>query len=107
MKSVLLLFAGIALFSCKSVEASPNPCIMVEEFIKQDLSNPNTLEHSVFDCNKESTGYNTWTVLTKISAKNAFGVSQEYIYKVVMKYKGGIDVDIKNWELISMRSEQL
>jgi 3-oxoacyl-[acyl-carrier-protein] synthase-3 len=43
----------------------------------------------------------------KIGAKNAFGVESEFIYKVTLGFTGGDDLDIKNWKLISLRSEEV
>ncbi|WP_329805396.1 hypothetical protein [Flavobacterium facile] len=83
-----------------------NPCMISEDYIKSDLSNPATADFSIFDCVKEFDGINTYTVLKKVSVKNSFGVEKELIYKLSLKYKGGNELDTSSWELVSMRSEE-
>ena len=61
---------------------------------------------SVFDCSKETNSDGSYTILTKISAKNSFGIEKEFIYKVTLSYNGGITTDIGNWTLIKMQSEE-
>lgn len=83
-----------------------NPCIISEDYIKQDLYNPKTASFSSFDCSSEENADGTYTVLRKVSASNKFGVESEFIYKLKLGFKGGIWVDMNNWELISIRSEE-
>ncbi|WP_395058221.1 hypothetical protein [Flavobacterium sp.] len=83
-----------------------NPCVMSEDFIKKDLYNPTTADFSMFDCSTERNSDGTYTILRKISAKNSLGVEKEYIYKLKLGFKGGNWVDISNWDLINMRSEE-
>ena len=103
MKKIILLLSILAFISCGSSE--PNPCLMAEDFIKKDLAFPNESDMSIFDCSKETNPDGSYTILTKISAKNAFGMEKEYIYKVTLSYNGGIDTDINNWTLIKIQSE--
>ena len=92
--------------SSSSSSVDVNPCLMSEDFIKQDLNYPKTANFPFLDCHSTDNGNQTFTVLRKISAKNAFGVEKDYIYKVEMRYKGGTAVDINNWELINIQSEE-
>lgn len=103
MKRLLLLLT-LLIFSCGSDE--PNPCVIAMDFIKEDLKYPEEAEHSIFDCSKESNSDGTYTVLTKVKAKNALGVQSSYIYKLRLKFIGGISVDEKNWQLLKMQSEE-
>lgn len=104
MKKTLLLVSFLLIISCRDSE--PNACIMSKDFIKEDLKFPNEAEFSSLDCNVQKEGSDLYTVLRKVEAKNAFGVKQSYIYKVTLKFKGGITVDKNNWEVIAMRSEE-
>lgn len=83
-----------------------NPCVMSEDFIKSDLRYPDTVDFSMFDCSTENNSDGSYTILRKVSAKNGFGVESSYIYKVKLGFKGGNTVDINDWELISIESEE-
>ena len=87
-------------------ESSINPCVIAIDFIKQDLHNPSTLDYSLYDCNKEQQTDGSYVILRKISAKNSLGIEKEYIYKVRIGYMGGGDIDLNNWKLISIQSEE-
>lgn len=105
MKKIIMLFLFMPiLFSCGSDD--PNPCLMAEDFIKSDLKFPKEASMSVFDCSKEVNPDGSYTILTKIEAKNSFGVVKDFIYKVTLSYNGGITTDINNWTLINIRSEE-
>ena len=81
-------------------------CVVSEDFIKLDLRYPSTADFSMFDCTADKNDDNSYTVLRKVGAKNAFGVSSEFIYKVKIGFVGGLDADINNWKLLSIRSEE-
>jgi hypothetical protein len=85
---------------------SANPCIISEDFIKKDLQNPSTADFSMFDCSNDKNSDGTYTVLRKVSAKNSYGVEKEFIYKVTLGFKGGNWVDMDNWDLIKIQSEE-
>lgn len=87
-------------------DAKINPCVMSEDFIKKDLRYPNTAKFSTFNCSSEQNGDGSYTVLRKVSAKNAFGVESDFIYKVRIGFTGGNEVDINNWKLIGIQSEE-
>ncbi|MGG5599319.1 hypothetical protein ACPDHJ_05895 [Myroides sp. C8-3] len=103
-KIIALILFCILLYSCG--EDTPDPCFISKEFIKHDLKYPEEAEFSIADCNKENLSSDTFVVLRKVIAKNAFGVKTAYIYKVTLKFNGGITSDKNNWELIEMRSEE-
>ena len=105
MKKIILLFCLFPmLFSCGSDE--PNPCLMAEDFIKTDLNYPKEASMSIFDCSKETNSDGSYSILTKIEAKNSFGIKKDFIYKVTLSYNGGITTDIRNWTLIKIQSEE-
>jgi len=83
-----------------------NPCIISEDFIKDDLYNPETASFSSFNCSNEENSDGTYTILRKVSASNKLGIETEFIYKVKIGFKGGNWVDIDNWDLISIQSEE-
>lgn len=103
MKKITFLFCLI-IISCGSSE--PNPCIMSEDFIKKDLKYPDEAEFSSFDCSSETNSDGTYTILRKISTKNAFGIQSSYIFKVNLSFNGGNPVDSNNWTLLSIQSEE-
>jgi len=88
-------------------QSSDNVCLNSEDFIKQDLNYPRTADFSIFDCSVENNNDGSYTILRKVRAKNAFGVESEFIYKVSLGFTGGNDIDIKNWKLINMRSQEV
>jgi hypothetical protein len=89
-----------------NTDENANPCVISEDFIKLDLTNPATADFSYFDCTNEKNNDGSYTVLRKVSAKNSLGVEKEYIYKVKIGFKGGNWVDESNWDLISIQSEE-
>ncbi|MGL6037546.1 MAG: hypothetical protein ACRC0E_01460 [Soonwooa sp.] len=93
------------MISCGKSE--PNACLMSEDFIKKHLNYPAEAEFPMLDCNVKSDGNGNYTVLRKITAKNAFGVKSEFIYKVEMYYNGAIPEDINNWTLMNIKSEEV
>lgn len=104
MKKIILLLSILLFLSCGSSE--PNPCLMSEDFIKKELAYPDEADFSSFDCSTESNPDGSYTILRKVSAKNAFGVQSSYIYKVTLSYNGGNTVDMGNWTLINIQSQQ-
>jgi len=104
MKKIMLVLSILLFISCGSSE--PNPCLMSEDFIKQDLKYPEEAELSSFDCSSETNSDGSYTILRKIIAKTAFGVKSTYVYKVTLSYNGGITTDINNWRLIYIKSEE-
>jgi len=83
-----------------------NVCLTSQDFIKQDLKNPSTADFSTFDCSSERNSDGSYIVLRKVTAKNSFGVEKEFIYKVTLGFKGGNWVDLTNWDLIKIQSEE-
>ena len=103
MKKIMLLLL-LVLISCGSND--PNPCIISEDFIKKDLYNPSTADFSSFDCSTEYNSDGTYTILRKVSAENSFGIKSEYIYKLKLSFLGGNWVEISNWKLLNIQSEE-
>lgn len=95
-----------SLSSYTNYDDDANPCIISKDFIKQDLNNPATADFSMFDCSTDKNSDGTYTVLRKVSAQNSFGVEKEFIYKLKLGFKGGNWVDISNWDLIKIQSEE-
>lgn len=87
-------------------DENANPCIISEDFIKQDLRHPTTADFSMFDCSTDKNTDGTYTILRKVAAKNSLGVESSFIYKVTLGFKGGNWVDMSNWTLIKMQSEE-
>ncbi len=96
---------GVLCLNCSS-KSSPDACLMSEDFIKRDLTYPEESELPFLDCHATDNGNGNFTVLRKITAKNAFGVKSNYIYKLELHFNGGIEVDKNNWELVSILSEK-
>ena len=89
-----------------SYEESDNVCTTSKDFIKKDLRYPDTAEFSMLDCSSERNTDGSYTILRKVSAKNVYGVQSSYIYKLRLGFKGGDWIDINNWDLISIKSEE-
>ena len=92
--------------SYNNTNEDANPCIISEDFIKQDLRHPSTADFSSFDCSTTKNDDGTYTILRKVSAQNSFGVESSYVYKVRLGFTGGNWVDMSNWKLIDIRSEE-
>jgi hypothetical protein len=92
--------------SYTNTDESANPCIISKDFIKQDLRNPSSADFSIFDCSTDKNSDGTYTILRKVAAKNSLGVESTYIYKLTLGFKGGNWVDMSNWTLIKMQSEE-
>lgn len=92
--------------SYTNTDESANPCIISKDFIKQDLYNPSTADFSMFDCSTDKNRDGTYTILRKVAAKNSLGVESSFIYKLTLGFKGGNWVDMSNWTLIKMQSEE-
>jgi len=70
--------------------------IISEDFVKSKLKFP--LEGKIRTSNHVHEVENGQAiVINKFTAKNAFGVKSEYVYKIWMSFKGGEWEDIKNW----------
>jgi hypothetical protein len=95
------------LLGVSTYQSSDNVCLNSEDFIKQDLNYPSTADFSIFDCSVDNNSDGSYTIMRKVGAKNAFGVESEFIYKVTLGFTGGNDLDIKNWKLINLRSEEV
>ena len=88
-------------------DTDANPCIISEDFIKQDLRHPSTASFSSLDCSTDKNSDGTYTILRKVSAKNSFGIESSFIYKLRLGFKGGNWVDMNNWTLINLQSEEV
>jgi hypothetical protein len=84
-----------------------NPCLISEDFIKEDLRNPETADFSMFDCTHKINELGYHRVLRSVKAKNSFGVEKKLIYEVVLEYNGGSEYDYNSWSLISIRFEEM
>jgi hypothetical protein len=104
MNKVFVLIIFFLSISCSS--PGPNPCLISEDFIKKELAYPDEADFSSFDCSTESNPDGSYTILRKVSAKNAFGIQSSYIYKVSLSFNGGNPVDVNDWTLISMQSQE-
>ena len=67
---------------------------------------PSTADFSMFDCSTERNSDGTYTILRKVAAKNSLGIESSFIYKLTLGFKGGNWVDMSNWTLIKMQSEE-
>jgi hypothetical protein len=92
--------------SYSNIDENANPCIISEDFIKQDLRHPSTADFSMFDCSTDKNSDGTYTILRKVAAQNSLGVESNFIYKLTLGFKGGDWVDMSNWTLIKIQSEE-
>lgn len=103
---VLLLIGGFIFYKVFiNGSKEPNACFASETFIKSDLKFPKEAELPFLECHVTEKDSDTYTVLRKVTAVNAFGVEQDYIYKVKLRFLGGDELEKGNWELISLRKE--
>lgn len=86
--------------------SSVNPCMASETFIKRELNFPSEADFNFLECHTVEEVGNTYTIIRKIKAKNAFGMETPYIYKVKMEYLGGDQFEDENWQLIYIKHEK-
>jgi hypothetical protein len=63
--------------------------ITSQNFVKEYVKYPNTVKFLNTSAVHETDGYGKCIVLAKFTAKNAYGIESEYIYKIWLTDKGG------------------
>lgn len=101
MKKILLVIIGLvfSFISCdSSVDIKSRASIISEDFVKERLNYPATADFG-WDTvwTPDYLDENRGTLLKKFTAKNAFGVPIEYVYKIDIRYLGGEWTDTSNW----------
>jgi hypothetical protein len=99
-KIVLLVFVAclsLSLFAqADAYQSKYKAYIIAQDFVKQKFKYP---KEAKFDSNvvHETNGYEKCIVLGKVTAKNAFGVHTEYVYKIWLEHNGKEWTDLNNW----------
>lgn len=91
-----LLFVGL-LFGCSSNKITDSKCfVMAQDFVKKRFSYPNEADFH-YDYIFEVESEQNYIVLGKVTAKNAFGVKSDYVYKIWLSYLGGEWTSTTSW----------
>lgn len=102
---VLVLNAGV--FAQSNVYRDKSKCyITAQDFIKQKLKYP---KEAKFDRNvvHETDGYGSAILLGKVTAKNAFGIQSEYVYKIWLDHNGKDWTELRNWTMKKLIMEDV
>ena len=75
--------------------------MIAKDFIKERLKSPSTANFD-YDYSWKVLGNKTYIIISNVDAQNSFGAKLKNKFYVKLKFKGGEDVDIKNWELIDL-----
>jgi lipoprotein len=75
--------------------------VMSQDFVKAKIRYPKEAKfQSNFICEQKSDG--SYNLLAKFTAKNAYGVTSEYVYKINLVYSGGDWSNRANWRCLSL-----
>lgn len=109
MKKILFLFLLIFCFDVAAQDYSKEKAksfIIAQDFVKKQFKYPKETSFETLTVKHEHLKPYTCTVLGKVTAKNAFGVKTEYIYKIWLQYLGGEWTDTKNWIQVKIILEE-
>ena len=96
MKSfIIICFCLLSNFVFSQSESGA--MIVSEAYVKSVLNYPSTAKFKSFSQIVEKEGWDTYIVLGKVSATNAFGVKSDMVYKIWLKYKSGDDTKKSSW----------
>lgn len=76
--------------------------IIAEDFVEGRLKFPKTADFSMFSKKDAYLGDGRYDCRGEVEAQNAFGVPSDYVYRAILRYKGGESSDIRNWELVDI-----
>jgi len=79
--------------------------IASQDYVKAYVKYPNTVEFLNTGVVHETDGYGKCIVLAKFTAKNAYGVESEYVYKIWLTDKGGDWTEKDTWECTKLLIE--
>jgi hypothetical protein len=112
---IFIIFAWICLFYLGGKSDPPPPKIRTAEdtqtmaaiqcqgFVKASLKSPATADFPWTDYTATPLGDGTYSVRSYVDAQNSFGATIRSDYTCVVKYLGGDDAYIGNWQLINMQ----
>jgi hypothetical protein len=92
----LMLSVAISLIAKDYAASRSESYIMAQDFVKEKFKYPREVKFNR-DVVHERDGYGKCIILGKLTAKNAFGVTSEYAYKIWLEYNGGSWDELKNW----------
>ena len=106
MRKVLFLLVTLALsvgvYAQSNTYKDGGKCsIASPDFVKEKLNYPKTAKFNKSHVHEEN-GYQKAIVIAKLTAKNAFGVESEYVYKIWMTHNGGDWTEKENWKMTKM-----
>lgn len=102
MKNLLLavmLLCSVSVFAQIDASKDKGKCVVTaEKFVKSKLKYPNTADFKLGTVH-ETDGFRKAIVMGKLTAKNAFSMETEYVYKIWMMHKGNAWDELSNWKL--------
>lgn len=99
---VLLQFSGSGKSKNTPADESSMAHIQCKEFVRGRLKAPSSAEFTFLDFAATKYGDNNYVIRSYVDAQNSFGAKLRNSYVCSVKWNGGSDSDIQNWELISL-----
>lgn len=79
---------------------------IAQEYVKARLTHPSTADFQWTSISHKRIDASTYQIMQKFTAKNSYNLEIEYLYKIHLKYKGGISADSNNWEETYFKMEE-
>lgn len=94
-----MMLCSISAFAQNDTYRNKGNCIVTaKEFVKSKLKYPKSADFEWGGVH-ETNGFGKAIVMGKFTAKNAFAMETEYVFKTWMTHNGKAWTDIKNWTL--------
>lgn len=76
--------------------------IQCQDFVRNRLNSPATADFPFLDREVRSEGNETYFVISYVDSQNGFGATIRSDFNCRIRYAGGEDADIRNWELVDL-----
>lgn len=80
--------------------------VIAKEFVKTRLKYPEEADFPFTPTSSKHVGSGAYNVLGEVTAKNAFGVKSRYVWRALIKFNGGDDLNPKDWEVVALELKE-
>lgn len=94
--AIMAMFCSVIFAQTDSYKNKNRAFIIAQDFVKKKLNHPKEAKF-YNDVVHETNGYSNCIVLGRVDAKNSFGVTTSYVYKIWLNHNGKEWTDINNW----------
>lgn len=104
----VVIIVGVFSFIGKGGEESTSgtsesmATVQSRNFVKMTLKSPSTAKFPRFEVVASDLGNDTYMISSYVDAQNSFGATIRNSWAVKLRYLGGDDADISNWNLLEM-----